>query len=66
MLPKDNEYSLRCADLGDPNCTWESSGESEEELMRRAEEHGRQKHNWSALSEEEREKLRRAICKSAA
>lgn len=47
MLPRGTEYTIRCADLGDPNCDWETSADSKEELLRRVKEHGREKHEWT-------------------
>ena len=51
-------HSFRCADMGHANCRWEASGDSEEEVMRQVEEHGRKDHGMSDWSEAMRRKVR--------
>ena len=47
------EDTYRCADVGDPDCRWEVSGDSEDEVMHQVEEHWRQDHggmgDWGAV-----------------
>ncbi len=59
------EKTFRCSDLGH-QCNWEVSGQSEEELMRQIEQHGRQAHNVPTLDNEGRKKVRSAIRDRAA
>ena len=59
-------HSFRCADAGHADCKWETSGESEDEVMRRVEEHGRHDHGMSDWSEAMRKKVRDNIHRRAA
>ena len=55
---------VRCADLGDPNCTWKAEAKDENEALRQVEQHGREHHGMreipSALKEKVRNLFRRA------
>ncbi|HTV66494.1 MAG TPA: DUF1059 domain-containing protein [Bryocella sp.] len=46
--------AYRCADIAGVECGWETSGDSEDEVMRRVEEHWRQDHaglaDWSTAT----------------
>lgn len=53
--------SFRCADAGNPNCHWETSGDSDDEIVRRAEEHWRKEHGMGDWTEAARSKAREAI-----
>ena len=35
-------YSFRCADMGNTSCSWEARGSSQDEVLRKAEQHGRE------------------------
>lgn len=59
------DLRFRCADVADPNCKWEARGRSEEELMPKIEEHGRQQHKMTKIDEQTRSKVRGAIRKAA-
>ncbi len=52
------QHTFRCADVGPANCTWETSGENEEEVMRRVEEHGKRDHGMKDWSAAMRDKVR--------
>ena len=54
-------YSLRCADMGNTSCSWEAQGSSQDEVMRKAEQHGREKHNITSMDEATRNKVRSNI-----
>ena len=44
------DHTFRCADAGNADCRWETSGATEDEVMRRVEEHWRGDHgmkDWS-------------------
>jgi predicted small metal-binding protein len=59
-------YSIRCMEFGDVNCNWEGYGRDENEVMREAERHGREKHEWTSFTEEMKNKARGSIRKRAA
>jgi len=59
-------YSFRCADAGQKDCTWETKGSSEDEVLRNVEKHGREKHNISSFIGETRDRVRNAIRRVAA
>ena len=56
----ENSLRFRCADVGDQSCKWETSGRSEEEIMRNAEQHGRE-HHGIQMDDGMRNKVRGAI-----
>ena len=53
--------TFRCAEAGDPDCNWETSGETDDEIVRRAEEHWRREHGMGDWTEAMRSKAREAI-----
>lgn len=55
------DRTFRCADAGNSDCRWETSGRTDDEIMRRAEEHGRRDHGMSDWSEAQRSKVKNAI-----
>ena len=36
--------NFKCSDVGPKNCAWQVSGNSEQEIMPKIEQHGREKH----------------------
>jgi predicted small metal-binding protein len=54
-------YSFRCADMGHMDCSWETRGSSQDEVLRKAEQHGREKHNMSNMDENTRNQVRSHI-----
>lgn len=54
------DRTFRCADVGDASCTWETSGTTDE-IVQRAEEHGRTHHGLADWTEALRNKVRDAI-----
>jgi len=59
-----HDLTFRCADLGNADCRWETSGDTEDEVMRRVEEHSRHNHrgmaDWSeAMRNKVRDNIRR-------
>jgi predicted small metal-binding protein len=59
---KGNEnYSFRCADAGFTGCSWEAKGSSPDEVLRKAEQHGREQHNMTSINDETRDKVRSKI-----
>ena len=59
---KENEnYSFRCADAGFTGCSWEAKGSSPDDVLRQAEQHGREQHNMTSINDETRDKVRSKI-----
>ncbi len=56
-----NDHTFRCADVGNADCRWETSGHTEDEIIQRAEEHGRRDHGMRDWTEATRNKVRDAI-----
>ena len=71
MNPNDQQQKnqgkveFNCSDVGPKNCDWQVSGNSEQEIMPKIEQHGREKHNLT-IDEETRKKVHNAIHKQAA
>jgi len=59
------KYSLRCADVGFNDCSWQTTGSSQEEVLRKAEQHGREQHHLSNIDENTRDKVRSQIRQAA-
>jgi predicted small metal-binding protein len=57
--------NFKCSDVGPKNCDWQVSGNSEQEIMPKIEQHGREKHGLK-IDEETSTKVRNAIRKQAA
>jgi predicted small metal-binding protein len=59
---KGNEnYSFRCADAGFTACPWEAKGSSPDEVLQKAEQHGREQHNLTSIDDQARDKVRSKI-----
>ena len=56
--------NFQCADVM-PNCTWQVSGASEEEILLAIEQHGREKHNLTAMDDDTKKKMQNAIRRQA-
>lgn len=54
-------YRFRCADAGHKECPWETRGSTPDEVMRNAEQHGREKHNMTHMDENTRNQMRSKI-----
>ena len=53
--------TFRCADAGNADCSWETSGATDDEIVHRAEEHWRKHHGMGDWTEAMRSKARDAI-----
>ena len=53
--------TFRCADVGNSDCRFEVSGQSEDELMPQIERHGREAHGWKDFDAETKNKMRNAM-----
>jgi predicted small metal-binding protein len=58
-------YTFRCSDMGFNDCPWQTQGASQEEVMRVAEQHGREQHRITSMDENTRNKLRDNIRRAA-
>lgn len=61
----NQNLNFRCSDVGPKSCSWQASGKSEDEILRKAEQHGREAHNLT-MDENLRSKVRNAIRPQAA
>ncbi len=55
---------FRCADVGDKSCNWEARGDNEDDIIRQAEQHGREAHNLH-MDDNLRQKVRGNIRRAA-
>ena len=58
-------YRFRCADAGYKECPWETRGSSPEEVLRNAEQHGREQHHMTSMDENTRNQVRSKIRRAA-
>jgi predicted small metal-binding protein len=61
----EGKVNFKCSDVGPKNCDWQVSGNSEQEIMPKIEQHGREKHGLE-IDDQIRNKVRNAIHKQAA
>ena len=61
----EGDYHFRCADVGFNECKWETRGNSPDEVLRNAEQHGRQQHNLTNIDDDIRNRVRSQIHKAA-
>lgn len=61
----NGKLNFRCSDVGPKDCDWQVSGQSENEIMPKIEQHGREKHNMK-IDDTTRQKVRGAIHQQAA
>ena len=59
------KYSFRCADVGFPDCKWQTQGSSPEEVLRNAEQHGREQHKLTSIDDNMRNQVRSKIQRAA-
>jgi predicted small metal-binding protein len=57
---------FNCADVGNMNCNWSVVAENEDEVLSRAEQHGREAHGMKDIDDKTRQKIRGAIRDKAA
>jgi predicted small metal-binding protein len=57
----NDNYSFRCADAGFTGCSWEAKGSSPDEVLQKAEQHGREQHNLMSIDDQTRDKVRSKI-----
>jgi predicted small metal-binding protein len=61
----DGEVNFKCSDVRLKNCDWQVSGNSEQEIMPKIEQHGREKHGLE-IDDYTRNRVRDAINRQAA
>jgi predicted small metal-binding protein len=59
------KLSFRCSDVGQGNCNWQASGNNENEVLAKVEQHAREVHHMN-MDENTRSKVREAIHRQAA
>lgn len=62
---RNQKVTFRCADVGPKDCSWQVSGNSEQEILPKIEQHGREQHNLT-LDQNIRNKVHNAIKVQAA
>ncbi len=55
------DHTFRCADVGNSNCRWETSGKTEEEVMEKVVEHARNDHGMTDWTDAMHNRVRDAI-----
>ena len=60
-----DSYTFRCSDVGFKACNWATQASSPEEILRNAEQHGREAHNLTSIDDETRDKVRNNIHRAA-
>ena len=55
------DRTFRCADVGNADCRWETSGASEEEVLGEVRRHGQTEHGWEDWTDALRNRVRDAI-----
>ena len=58
--------SFRCSDHLHKDCPWQVSGKSEEAILPRIEQHGRERHKLMFLDEEAKKSIHLAVYRDAA
>ena len=58
-------YTFRCSDVGFKACNWATQASSPEEVLRNAEQHGREQHNLTNIDDATRDKVRSQIRRAA-
>lgn len=62
---ESENYSLRCKDVGFNDCPWEAKGATPDEVLHKAEQHGREQHHLTNMDEATRNKVRSNIHRAA-
>lgn len=55
------DHTFRCADAGNADCRWETSGRSEDEVMQKVVEHARDDHGMTDWTDAMHDRVRNAI-----
>jgi len=57
-------YTLKCADVGVPSCSWQGSGNTMEELMTKAAQHAKEAHGMTSIPPDMAAKVKAAVKQS--
>jgi predicted small metal-binding protein len=60
-----DNYTFKCSDVGFKSCNWATRGSSPEEVLRNAEQHGREAHNLTSIDDKTRDMVRSNIHRAA-
>lgn len=60
------EHTFRCADAGNTDCRWQTSGRTEDEVMQKVVEHARNDHGMTDWTDAMHDRVRGAIHRSRA
>jgi predicted small metal-binding protein len=60
-----DNYTFKCSDVGFKACNWATRGSSPEEVLRSAEQHGREAHNLTSIDDKTRDMVRSNIHRAA-
>lgn len=67
MKQNGYKFNFQCSDVGYENeCDWQISGTSEEEIMPKIEQHGRERHNLTRSFDESASKRVREVIRRRA
>jgi predicted small metal-binding protein len=56
-----HDRTFRCADFGNPDCRWETSGASDEDILGEVHRHGQTEHGWEDWTDALRSRVSNAI-----
>ncbi len=56
-----NDRTFRCADVGNADCRWETTGVSDEQIFGEVHRHGQTEHGWKDWTDALRKRVRDAI-----
>ncbi len=56
-----HDRSFRCADVGNADCGWETTGMSDDEILGEVHRHGQSEHGWNDWTDALRSRVRNAI-----
>ena len=60
-----DSYTFKCSDVGFKACNWATRESSPEEVLRNAEQHGREVHNLASIDDKTRDMVRSNIHRAA-
>ncbi|HEY1263954.1 MAG TPA: DUF1059 domain-containing protein [Terriglobales bacterium] len=65
MHTSNERYRFRCSDLV-KGCSWEATADSKEELLKKIEQHGKERHDMPGIDPGTRQQVENVITKQAA
>jgi predicted small metal-binding protein len=61
MTHEGHDRTFRCADVGNADCRWETSGMSDDEILGEVHRHGQTERGWNDWTDALRSRVRNAI-----